>query len=91
MPAPQPLPCAHPDVNGDAARCPCRYTAGEHLTRAWINLLDARISADNAALQLTGTRATRAAELVAKLSDAIDYAQRLRIVVEGDERAEAVR
>jgi hypothetical protein len=71
------------------------YTAREHLTRAWINLLDARISASNAAEQLTGTRATRTAELVAKLSDAIDYAQRLRVVVEGDDRAdqaaEAVR
>ncbi len=70
---------------------PTTTTAREHLTRCWINLLDARISADNAAGQLTGTRAARAAELVAKLSDAIDYAQRLRVVVEGDERAEAVR
>lgn len=83
-----PLPCVHAAVNGDAARCPCRYTAREHLTRAWINLLDARISVDNAADQLSGTRATRAAELVAKLSEAIAFAQRLRVVVEGDERAE---
>ncbi len=87
---PQPI-CTHAAVNGDAARCPCRYTAREHLRCAWINLLDARIAADNAAEQLTGTRAARAAELVAKLGDAIDYAQRLRVVVEGDERAEVVR
>ena len=51
----QPI-CTHAAVNGDAARCPCRYTAREHL-RCWINLLDARIAADNAAEQLTGTRA----------------------------------
>lgn len=89
VPAPRkPVPCTHSDVNGDAGRCPCRYTAREHLTRAWVNLLDARISADSAAARMSGTRATRAAELVAKLSDAIEYAQRLRVVVEGDERAE---
>jgi hypothetical protein len=80
--------CAHAAVNGDANRCPCRYTAREHLRCAWINLLDARIAADNAALQLTETRATRAAELVAKLGDAITLAQRLKTVVEGDERAD---
>ncbi len=88
MPPQQSLPCTHPDVNGDANRCPCRYTAGEHLRCAWINLLDARIAADNAAAQLTGSRAARADELVAKLGDAITLAQRLKTVVEGDERAE---
>ena len=88
MPNRQPLSCTHADVNGDAARCPCRFTAREHLTRAWINLLDARIAADNAASQLSGARAARAAELVAKLGDAIDHAQRLPVVVEGDDRAE---
>jgi hypothetical protein len=65
-----------------------RYTAHELLRRAWIHLLDARIAADSAAAQLGGTRAGRAAELVAKLSYAIEYVQRLRVVVEGDERAE---
>lgn len=89
-PAPrQPLPCAHGDVNGDAGRCPCRHTAREHLTRVWVNLLDARIGADNAARTLSGSRAARAAELADKIiSDAIAHVQRLRVVVEGDERAE---
>jgi hypothetical protein len=51
------------------------------------NLRAAQADAQHAATRLDGALAVRARELVDKLSDALDYVERLAFTVEGDLRA----
>jgi hypothetical protein len=65
-------------------------TAAHHeLTTSLADLRSAHRAAAAAALRLTGSRHSRAAELAEDLADAIAFCDRLCVVVEGDLRSEA--
>ena len=69
------------------------YTPHDRLTRARHHLFDAQQAVldtldPRSATRLADSRHTRAVELVELIGSAIAHCERLRVVVEGDDRAE---